>query len=71
MSLNWSINSKGVAAELTMLMKAERKTRMMVKIPTRVLFIRDWTIFLERFCRDTGKNYKRKSKDDVHSSWIS
>lgn len=41
-------------------MKAERKTMMMVKMPTRVLFSLDWTILLERVCRGTGKSCKHK-----------
>jgi hypothetical protein len=39
-----------------MLMKAERKTRMMVKTPTRVLLSLDWTILLDKVWRGTGKN---------------
>ena len=39
-------------------MKAERKTRMMVKTPTRVLLSLDWTILLESVWRGTGKNYQ-------------
>lgn len=42
--------------QLTMLMKAERQTMTMVRTPTRVLFILDWTIPLERVCRGTGKS---------------
>lgn len=41
-----------------MLMKAERKTTMMVKTPTRVLFSLDWTILLERVCRGTGNSWE-------------
>lgn len=41
-------------------MKAERKTMMMVKTPTRVLFSLDWTILLERVCRGTGKSCKHE-----------
>lgn len=43
-----------------MLTKAERNTRMMVKTPTRVLFVLDLTIFLERVCRGVGKSWGRK-----------
>lgn len=44
---------------LTILMNADRKTRTMVKTPTRVLFSLDWTIRLERVCRGTGKSWER------------
>lgn len=39
-----------------MLTKADRNTRVMVNTPTRVLFILDRTIFLERVCRGAGKS---------------
>ena len=39
----------------TMLTKADRNTRVMVNTPTRVLFILDRTIFLER---KIGKEYE-------------
>lgn len=40
----------------TMLTKADRNTRMMLNTPSRVLFILDRTIFLDRVCRGTGKS---------------
>lgn len=40
-----------------MLTKADRNTRVMVNTPTRVLFILDRTIFLERVCRGAGKSW--------------
>lgn len=40
-----------------MLTKADRNTRVMVNTPTRVLFILDRTIFLERVCRGPGKSW--------------
>lgn len=39
-------------------MNADRKTMMMVKTPTRVLFSRDCTILLETVCRGTGKTWE-------------
>lgn len=42
----------------TMLTKADRNTRVMVNTPTRVLFILDRTIFLERVCRGPGKSWE-------------
>lgn len=39
-----------------MLTKADRNTRVMVNTPTRVLFILDLTIFLERVCSGAGKS---------------
>lgn len=39
-----------------MLTKADRNTRVMVNTPTRVLFILERTIFLERVCRGAGKS---------------
>lgn len=47
---------------LTILTKAEMKTRMMVNTPTRVLLVRDWTIFFETVCIAAGKSYKRRNK---------
>lgn len=44
---------------LTMLTKAEMKTRMMVNTPTRVLLVRDWTIFFDTICIAAGNSYKR------------
>lgn len=43
----------------TMLTKADRNTRVMVNTPTRVLFILDRTIFLERVCSGAGKSCPR------------
>lgn len=54
----YSSLENSVQWELTILMKAERKTMMMVKTPTRVLFSLDWTILLERVCRGTGKSWR-------------
>lgn len=42
-----------------MLTKADRNTRVMVNTPTRVLFILDLTIFLERVCSGAGKSCPR------------
>lgn len=47
---------------LTMFMKAERKTSMMVMTPTRVLLSLDWTILLERCCRGAGKSCRRQAR---------
>lgn len=44
---------------LTMLTKAEVNTNEMEKIPVRVLFVRDWTIFRDTRCKAVGKSYKR------------
>lgn len=49
-------------------MKAERKTMMMVKTPTRVLFSLDWTILLERVCRGTGKSWEHGKKQQESQS---
>lgn len=48
-----------------MLMKAERQTMTMVRTPTMVLFILDWTIPLERVCSDTGKSCGQPDDDVV------
>ena len=39
-----------------MLTKADMKTRRMLNTPTRVLFMRDWTIFFETVCIGDGKS---------------
>lgn len=49
---------------LTILMKAERKTTMMVKTPTSVLFSLDRTILLERVCRGTGKSWEKETQSE-------
>lgn len=46
---------------LTMLMKAERKTTMMVKTPTSVLFSLERTILLESVCRPAGNTWGQRS----------
>ena len=47
---------EGAAAViLTMLTKAATKRSRMVRTPTRVLFILDWTIFLVSVCKAAGK----------------
>lgn len=55
-----------------MLMKAERKTMMMVKTPTKVLFSLDWTILLESVCRGTGKIWRTEEFQQLIFSfnWI-
>lgn len=45
-----------------MLTKADRKTRIMAKTPTKVLLVLDCTIFLERVWRGTGKSCMREKK---------
>lgn len=50
-------------AVLTILTKAEMKTRIMVNTPTRVLLVRDWTIFFETVCIVAGKSCGENSKD--------
>lgn len=52
-----SPNGAGEVETPTMLTKADRNTRVMVNTPTRVLFILDRTIFLERVCRGPGKSW--------------
>lgn len=47
--------SKGNNAH-TMLTKADRKTRIMAKTPTKVLLVLDCTIFLERVWSGAGKS---------------
>lgn len=47
-----------------MLTKAERKTRIMAKTPTKVLLVLDCTIFLERVWRGTGKSCMREKKSN-------
>lgn len=42
-----------------MFTKADRNTRVMANTPTRVLFILDRTIFLERVCSGAGKSCLR------------
>lgn len=54
---------------LTMLMKAERKTRTIVKTPTRVLLSLDWTIRLDRVCRGIEKNCQQKDKQSFTTLW--
>lgn len=49
-------------ADLTILTKAEMKTRVMVNTPTRVLLVRDWTIFFETVCIVAGKSCGENSK---------
>lgn len=52
----------------TILTKAEMKTRMMVKTPTSVLLVRDWTIFLDTVCMAAGKiceTKRGKEKDKL------
>lgn len=48
-----------------MLTKAERKTRIMAKTPTKVLLVLDCTIFLERVWSGAGKSWmwEKKKKD--------
>lgn len=46
--------------DLTILTKAEIKTRIMENTPTSVLLVRDWTIFFETVCIAAGKIYERK-----------
>lgn len=46
---------------LTILTKAEMKTRMMENTPTRVLLVRDWTIFFETVCIAPGKSCENKT----------
>lgn len=36
------------------------KTRMMVNTPTRVLLVRDWTIFFDTVCMAAGKSCEMK-----------
>lgn len=45
-----------------MLTKAEMKTRMMLNTPTRVLLVRDCTIFFETVCIAAGKSYEREQR---------
>lgn len=49
-----------------MLTKADRKTRIMAKTPTKVLLVLDCTIFLERVWSGAGKSWvwKKKKKKD-------
>lgn len=47
-----------------MLTKAEMKTRMMLNTPTRVLLVRDWTIFFETVCMAAGKSFKRGAESN-------
>jgi hypothetical protein len=49
----------------TMLTKAERNTRVMVNTPTRVLFILDRTIFLERVCSGVGKSWGKGGEGET------
>lgn len=44
------------------------KTRMMVNTPTRVLLVRDWTIFFDTVCMAAGKSckMKRNKVNDFH-----
>lgn len=46
-----------------MLAKEEMKRRRMVKTPTNVLFVRDWTIFLVTVCIAAGKSLKTGSRE--------
>lgn len=39
----------------TMFAKDEMKRSRIVKTPTSVLFVRDWTIFLVTLCKAAGK----------------
>lgn len=50
-----------------MLTKADRKTRIMAKTPTKVLLVLDCTIFLERVWRGTGKSCMRE-KNQIDTS---
>lgn len=52
-------------------MKAERKTMMMVKTPTRVLFSLEWTILLESVCRGTGKSWEYGNNQKTDSEGVS
>lgn len=45
-----------------MFAKDEMKRSRMVKMPTSVLFVRDWTILLETLCKTTGKSLNTKRK---------
>lgn len=52
-----------------MLTKAERKTRIMAKTPTKVLLVLDCTIFLERVWSGAGKSWmweKKKKRLNKH-----
>lgn len=48
-----------------MFAKDEMKRRRMVKTPTSVLFVRDWTIFLVTVCKAAGKSLNTHSKEKI------
>lgn len=53
----------------TIFTKAEMKTRIMLNTPTRVLLVRDWTIFLETVCIAAGNSCSGErwvGKKDLH-----
>lgn len=59
-------NGAGEVEPPTMLTKADRNTRVMVNTPTRVLFILDRTIFLEKVCRGAGKSWGSRWGERQH-----
>lgn len=50
-----------------MLTKADMKRSMMVRTPTRVLLVRDWTIFLVTVCNAAGKSWEGEGGRETES----